>query len=97
MGGSEHLQLDSTPATSAPDPAANASAQRHCGLGQDAENRLATVPATGAVKADFVLDPGRFRTKLPVETAALSPSIEMGLTPQKAGESRENAGGAWRP
>jgi len=78
MGGGEHLQLDSTPDTSAPDPAANAQAQRHCGLGQDAANRLGALPAPGALKADFVLDPGRFRTKLPVETAARSPQSRWG-------------------
>ena len=38
-----------------------------------AENRVGALPATGAVKADFVLDPDRFRTKLPVEAVARSP------------------------
>ena len=50
MGGGEHLQLDSTPATSAPDPAANVETQRHCGLGQDAQDRLAAVLTTSEVK-----------------------------------------------
>ena len=58
--------------TAPPDPVVDAPAQRHCGLGQDAENRLGALPATGAVM-DFVLDPGRFRIKLPVEIASQSP------------------------
>ena len=44
----------------------------------DAENRLGALPATSAMKADFVLDPGRFRTKLPGETAAQSPQSGWG-------------------
>ena len=35
--------------TANPNPKANASAQRHRGVGQDAENRLVTVPPACAV------------------------------------------------
>ena len=51
MGGGAYLQLDSTPATSAPDPAADAPAQRDRRLDNDAENRVGALPATGAVKS----------------------------------------------
>jgi len=56
----------------------DASAHRDRSLDNDAENRVGALSATGAVKADFVLDPGRFRTKLPVETAANSPQSGWG-------------------
>tara|TARA_Y100000022_G_C12980184_1_gene253192 strand:- start:155 stop:283 length:129 start_codon:yes stop_codon:yes gene_type:complete len=39
---------------------------------------LSSLLTTSAVKTDFVLDPGRFRTKLPVETAANSPQSGWG-------------------
>ncbi|QNI97987.1 hypothetical protein SynRS9902_02108 [Synechococcus sp. RS9902] len=45
-----HLQLGATKATSADDRAADAQTQRHCGLGQDAANRVATVPAPSALR-----------------------------------------------
>ncbi|QNI97988.1 hypothetical protein [Synechococcus sp. RS9902] len=42
------------------------------------DSRLGALQAPGAVKADFVLDPGRFKTKLPVETIARSPQSGWG-------------------
>ena len=49
MGGVPLLQLCSASSTSAANPQKDASAQRHRGVGQDAENRLATVPTVCAV------------------------------------------------
>ena len=49
MGRSAHLLLDPATPTSPDDPAADAQAQRHRGLGDDAENRLGSMLATGAV------------------------------------------------
>ena len=75
MGGGEHLQLDSTPATSAPDTAADASAQRHCGLGQDAEDGLEALPPAcaliseqpssepGSVHSPFVVRPQKLHER----------------------------------
>ena len=50
-----HLQLGATPSTSADEPAADASAQRDRGVGQDAENRLAIVaPPSCALTHTFI-------------------------------------------
>ena len=49
VGGSAHLQLDPAQSTSAPDPAADAAAQRHRSLEHDAQNRLAALSTTGAL------------------------------------------------
>ena len=73
MGRGPHLPLDPAPLTRPDDSAADASAQRDRSLEHDAETGLGPMQAPGALKADFVLDPGRLRTKLPVETAAQSP------------------------
>ena len=59
--------------TAPPDPVVDASAHRDRSLDNDAENRVGALSATGVVKADFVLDPGRFRTKLPVKAIGQPP------------------------
>jgi hypothetical protein len=73
VGGGADLQLGATPSTSADNPAADAAAQRDRSLVHDAETGLGAMQATSEVKADFVLDPGRFRTKLPVKAISQSP------------------------
>ena len=55
MGGGAHLQMDSTKSTGAPDPAADAAAQRHRSLEHDAQNRLAELFTTRALMASKTL------------------------------------------
>ena len=52
MGSGAHLRLGATPAASAPDPEADAQTQRHCGLGQDAENRVGALQTTSALTSE---------------------------------------------
>ena len=47
-----HLQLGATPSTSADDSAADASPQRHRGLGDHAENRLGPVQSACALTSE---------------------------------------------
>ena len=49
VGGSAHLPLDPTTTTGAADPAADAAAQRHRSLENNAEHRLATLPTSRAL------------------------------------------------
>ena len=51
MGGDAHLQMDSAQSTGAPDPAADASAQRDRSLEHDAQNRLAELFTTRVLMA----------------------------------------------
>ena len=51
MGGGAHLQMDSTKSTGAPDPAADAAAQRDKSLEHDAQNRLAELFTTRVLMA----------------------------------------------
>ena len=55
MGGGAHLQMDSAQSTIAPDPAANAAAQRDRSLKHDAQNRLAELFTTRALMASKTL------------------------------------------
>ena len=49
VGGSAHLPLDPTTTTGAADPAADAAAQRHRSLENNAEHRLATLLTSRAL------------------------------------------------
>ena len=49
VGGGAHLQLDPAQPAGSPDPATDAAAQRHRSLEHDAQNRLATLSAAGAL------------------------------------------------
>ena len=55
MGGGAHLQMDSAQSTGAPDPAADAAAQRDRSLEHDAQNRLAELFTTRALIASKTL------------------------------------------
>ena len=53
LGCGQHLSLDAATSPGAANPQANASAQRHRGVGQDAQNRLAAVLTTSALTLAF--------------------------------------------
>ena len=55
MGGGEHLQMDPAQSTGAPDPAAEAAAQRDKSLENDAQNRVAELFNTRALIASKTL------------------------------------------
>ncbi len=52
MGRGPHLQLGAATITSPDDPAVDASPQFHRGLGQDAENRLGSMPSACELKIE---------------------------------------------
>ena len=55
MDSNTHLQLDPAQSAGAPDPAADAAAQRHRSLEHDAQNRLAALHTTRALMASKTL------------------------------------------
>ena len=88
VGSNTHLQLDPAQSAGAPDPAADAAAQRHRSLEHDAQNRLAALSTTGALMASKT-SPPRDRYDSIRETLGLALALSVGLLSYGSGARGE--------